>query len=283
MTFAVAGCATWGGLPAAAQTAAPPDALAIYDRTRETVARRVVPPYIAYTDYAAFARHGRIHAQHARVIIRMSDGKTNVTPIPDSPQDRLDTRPSVRDRPLVYPTTTFGLVKRRTGEAPSAYESASTPPPVAADTAGPRLIGHVSSNARDYDPTLVGTESLDGATVYHLTLVPRFDPEHHPIRALWVDTATYEPRRIAIEVWAQAGPVHSRPTVTVDFAPIDGVWLIAHASMDFVLRFTFLNYGGSAEYRISDVTFPAAEPDWLFDAAALARHLATAKSAAPPG
>jgi hypothetical protein len=177
----------------------------------------------------------------------------------------------VKDLPLVYPTTSFGLVQRRAGEAPSAYESASTPAPTASDA--PPVIGRVVATTRDYDPTLVGTETLDGATVYHLTLRPRFDPQHHPIRELYVDTTSFEPRRIAIEVWAAVGPVRSRPTVIADFAPVDGIWLIAHASMNFVLRFALLSYGGSAEFRTSEISFPPSEPDWMFDPAQLAAHL----------
>jgi hypothetical protein len=134
------------------------------------------------------------------------------------------------------------------------------------------VIGHVTSTSRDYIPTLVGTENLAGSDVYHLKLVPRFDPQHHPIRDLYVDTTTFDPRRIAIEVWAQAGPVTSRPTVTVDFAPVQGTWMIAHASMEFVLRLAFFNYGGNAEYRTSDISFPASEPDWMFDPKLLAAH-----------
>jgi hypothetical protein len=272
------GCTALAPRAAQSQTASPPaeppplDATAIYDRARATVAARSTPPFIAYTQYAAFIRHGKVQAEHARIVLRMADGRAYVTPVPDSPSDRIDTRPVVRDRPLVYPTTSFGLVKRRSGEASSLYEASSTPLP-SPEVSGPPVIGRVVSTARDYDPTLLGTEDLAGARVYHLKLVPRFDPQHHPIRDLYVDTTSFDPRRIAIEVWAAAGPVRSRPTVSVDFAPIDGTWLISHAAMDFVLRFAFLNYAGSAEFRTSDISFPAAEPDWMFDPKLLAEHL----------
>ncbi len=256
------------------------DATAIYDRTRAAIAARAVPPFIAYAQYAAFERRGKVQAERSQIIVRMADGKVNSTRVPASPDDRVDTQPAVKDRPLVYPTTSFGLVKRRGGESASAYESASSPAPEPAG--GPAVIGRVAAMSRDYDPTLVGTERLDGAAVYHLKLVPRFDPAHHPIRDVWIDTGSFNPRRIAIEVWAAAGPVRSRPTVTVDFAPVDGTWLIAHAGMDFALRFGFLSYSGSAELQISDVRFPAAEPDWMFDPQLLAAHLRAARDTAPP-
>jgi hypothetical protein len=256
---------------AAAQTPAATlaDALAIYDRTRAVVAARSIPPFIAYTQDAELIRHGKRRVERARIVLRMSDGKANVTPLAAG-SDRPTGGPHVEERPLVNPTTTFGLVRRRANEAPSAYEPRSTPMPESSDS--PTVIGHVKAANRDYDPRLVGTEILDGSPVYHLALVPRADPEHHPIRDLYVDTQTYQPRRMAIEVYAEAGPIHSRPTATVDFAPVDGTWLIDHASMDFVLRFAFFAYGGSGEFQISDVGFPPSEPDWLFDARGLSEH-----------
>jgi hypothetical protein len=268
-----------------AQTVAQPDgaaldAVAIYERARATVSARIIPPFIAYTQYAAFERRGKIEAQHDRIVIRTADGKVNDTPMADSPADRIDTRPLVRDRPLVYPTTTFGLVKRRAGEGPSVYESRSTPAPLP-EAGGPPVIGRVVSTSRDYDPTLIGVEDLAGAPVYHLKLVPRFDPRGHPIRDLYVDTRTFDPRRIDIELWAGAGPVRSRPTVSVDFAPVGGTWLIAHASMNFVLRLAFFTYGGSGEFRLSDASFPESEPDWMFDPGALKSHLSAGRDGGP--
>ncbi len=243
----------------------------IYDRARQTVAARSVPPFIAYTESTTFVSHGKARAQHERIILRTADGKVNVTRLPDSPADRVDTTPAIKDRPLVYPTTTFGLVRRRTGEVSSAYEPPT--PESSPAVAGPAIIGHVRSTTRDYDPTFVGTESLNGASVYHLRLVPRGDPVHRPIRDLYVDTTTFDPRRISIAIAAHAGPISSRPTVNVDFAPVEGIWLIAHATMDFVLRLAFFQYAGSADYRTSDISFPAGEPTWMFDATLLAEHL----------
>jgi hypothetical protein len=264
------------GTRAAAQpTSGPLDAITIYDRARSVVAARVVPPFIAYTQYVAFERHGKRKAERSRIILRTVDGKVNVTPIPESPHDRTDPRPAVRDRPLVYPTSTFGLVKRRTGEEPSMYEPKSSAPPATSD-GGPPVIGRVVSTERDYDPTLAGTQTLAGNSVYHLELMPRFDPRHHPIRDLYVDTTTFDPRRITIEVWAAAGPVRSRPTVTVDYAPVGGTWLIVHAGLDFVLRLAFFSYAGSGEFSTSDIRFPASEPDWMFDSKLLAEHLRAA-------
>lgn len=261
----------WCGLvdagPAGAQPV--PPATEIFDRAQQAAAARPQPAYIEYTQYAAFIRRGRTRTQTDRIILRTADGKTNVTPLDRSEHARVD------DRPLVFPTSTFGLVERPGNDAPSVLDNGPPSPP-----AGPPVIGRVRATARRYDVTFAGTERLDGAAVFHLVLVPRFDPRRNRIRALYVDTATFQPRRIVIEYFADRGPVRSRPTVTFDYAALRDTWLIAHATMDFVLRMAFVAYGGSGELRISDASFPGAEPDWLFDPAALAAHRA-APAAAP--
>ena len=64
---------------------------------------------------------------------------------------------------------------------------------------------------RDDDPTFVDIESLDGASVYHLKLVPRFRPDRNPIRG-----------------------------------PVKYVWMADHLTVDFNLRMAILAIAGSA-------------------------------------
>ena len=260
-------CALLGTEPAAAQ---PLSATDIFDRAEQAAAGRARPDFIEYTQYAAFIRRGRVRAQTDRIILRTADGKTNVTPA-----DGSNAETHVDDRPLVFPTSTFGLVERGAGGS-SLFDGRPEAPP------GPAVIGRVRATSRRYDVTLAGTEQLAGASVFHLVLVPRFDPSRNRIRALYVDTVTFQPRRIVIEYFAARGPVRSRPTVTFDYARIGDAWVIAHAAMDFVLRMAFVAYGGSGELRISDVRFPPVEPDWLFDRAALAAHRPTPSATAAP-
>lgn len=231
----------------------------IFDHAQQVAAARRQPAYIEYIQYAAFVRRGRTRNRTDRIILRTADGKTNVTPL-----DGSGAKVHVDDRPLVFPTSTFGLVDGPGNDGLSVLDNQPL--------GGPRVIGRVRATARRYDVTLEGTEQLDGASVFHLILVPRFDPRRNRIRAMFVDTATFQPRRIVIEYFAARGPVRSRPTVTFDYSPLGDTWLVAHAAMDFVLRMAFFAFGGSGELRISDASLPAAEPDWLFDRAALAVH-----------
>jgi hypothetical protein len=251
----------------------------IYDRARATVEARTTPPFISLREDESFTRHGRLNAYHDLLIVRTKDGKANLTMLPDSPRDRVDSKPQATD--ALFPMTVFGLVKRKPGEKPSMFESASTPEPTAAPDAAPKVIGGVKVVARDYDATLVGTETLDGASVYHLAMHPRFDPEHHPIRELYVDTTTFDPRRIAIQVYASAGPIKAKPTLYVDYKPVDGNWVISKLSGYIALRFGLLPYGGDIMYHASNQAFPASEPDYLFDAKLLSAHLKSVSVASP--
>jgi hypothetical protein len=243
----------------------------IYDRTRAVVNARTTPAFIVCHEDQALLRKGRVQATHDDFIFRTADGQANLTPTPDSPRDKIDATPQVTTG--LYPLTVFGLVKRKPGEKPSMYEVASTPQPEASPQAGIEVIGSVSTVARDYDAKLVGIETLDGTSVYHLEMQPRFDPAHHPIRQLYVDTASFDPRRIAIEVYANAGPISSRPTIVFDYTNIDGNWVITHAFGDFVLRMGPFAFGGSVDYRASEYRFPSSEPDYLFDKKLLAAHI----------
>jgi len=261
---------------ALAQTPAPDTtALEIYDKARAHVAARVLPPYIAYTTFAAIYRKGKTNATHQRIVLRTSDGHAYITPIPDSARDRIDTTPRASKRvDEIWPVSTFGFVPRKKAEHTSAFEAA--PVPSAAPTDSTVEIGRVRAVARTYEPTLVGTESIDGASVYHLKLVPRFAPDRNPIRDMWIDTSTYDPRRIAIEVYARVAHVTfaSHPIVYADYKRYDSVWMIDHLSVDFALRMLIVAFAGNAEYRTVDVTFPDSEPDWKFDADLLREHRA---------
>jgi hypothetical protein len=268
--------------PAPSTSAEPLTANDIYDRTRAVVSARTTPAFITLHEDQTLSRKGRIYASHDDLIIRTSDGEANETTVPDSPRDKVDTRPQVTTGGFT-PLTVFGLVKRKPGEKPSIYEVASTPEPepTPAQQGALTVIGSVKTVARDYAATFVGTETIDGTSVYHLAMRPRFDPKHHPIRDLYVDTTTFDPRRIEIEYYASQGPITSRPTITFDYTPVEGNWVIAHASTYIVARLGPLAYGGTLDYRASNHHFPTSEPDYLFDKKQLAAYLKAQSEKSP--
>ena len=68
--------------------------------------------------------------------------------------------------------------------------------PVPAASPGLREIAAVSTRTRTYDINLVGIEPVDGTPAYHLILHPVRDPGRYRLRDLWIDTQSYEPRKL---------------------------------------------------------------------------------------
>jgi hypothetical protein len=241
----------------------------IYDRARAAARASTLPPYLVYETHATFERKGKVKAEHYRVVLRTSDNKCYVTPLADSPRDRIDTAPRVDERPpYLSPFNTFGLIERRAGERPSLYEAPERP----AAAGEPPVIGNVTVVARAYDVSLIGTERLGGHAVYHLGLRPLRDPARNRLRELFVATDSYRLERAVIQAYGVAGPLRTRPLVTIEYAPAGGAQTIVRISVDVTLRAFFFAYGGHGEYRAERIETPATEPAWMFDAALLAEH-----------
>lgn len=280
LALALAACAAAAGAQTPGPAPQPPDANEIYDRARAAANAWTRPPFIAYSTLATFERKGRIKAERYRVVVRTSDGKSYVTPVADSPRDRIDTTPRVDEKPPYLSLfKTFGLADPPDAEKPASFEAPGTPAPAAS---APPLIAGVKVTARAYDVTLLGTEALGGQPVYHLALRPAFDPKHHRLRELFVTTDSYRLERSVIEAYAAAGPFSPHPFVTIDYAPVGGAQAIVRISVDITLRAFFIAYGGHGEFHAENLAAPATEPDWMFDAALLAEHVRTAASAPRP-
>ena len=68
--------------------------------------------------------------------------------------------------------------------------------PVPAASPGLREIAAVSTRTRTYDINLVGIEPVNGTPAYHLILHPVRDPGRYRLRDLWIDTQSYDPRKL---------------------------------------------------------------------------------------
>jgi hypothetical protein len=240
----------------------------IFARARAVAAQRTLPPYLQYRLDGAFEHRGKIERTHFRVTLRTSDGKAYVEPLQDSPRDRLDTTPYVADGPpYVWPARTFGLIPpTHAGSGGSSVFEEAAPSP--SPSLEPGTIGRVTAIRREYDVTLVGMETVDGATVYHLHLVPRIDPDTQHLRELYVDTTTFQTVREELAFLGVAGPVRVHPHATLDYVPFGSGWIIASGSGDFTARFGFFSYAGTIGMKISDVSAPANVPATTFDAPA---------------
>jgi hypothetical protein len=162
----------------------------IVSRAQTSWEARVVPPYVSFelpcadTFLAAQCESG----DTARFKVRMSDGRTYARTV------RVPGIELMCGGFITGPATTPLGFFRSIDANDVAAAIAPSPPPqnFAPDPFGPKAIASVVAVNRAYTVRLVGVESLDGESVYRLQLVPNYDPEHHPLRELWIDTATFE-------------------------------------------------------------------------------------------
>ncbi len=266
-------------LPAIVATPAPSlDGRSIFLRARAAVDAAPVPPYIVFTfqNYTSEANLGGFqHKDRLRVAVRTSDGHAFVQTLRLSEGMFVNSEPAVvGDNGIApntgfyrlgdFPAADFGM--RRSQMRPGVFESQSAPEPTPAPDA-PRLLATVSAQSIPYDIERLGDDKIDDRAMYHLRLSPVRDPNHNILRELWIDTDTFLPRRYLVDRYV-GHPMEFHYRVTVDAARLSQY---------------LLNYGGhgqlqsgkrvaDAEWEISDVSFPAALPDWIFDPATFRLH-----------
>jgi hypothetical protein len=141
------------------------------------------------------------------------------------------------------------------------------------DVSALRVIANVAAFARpDYAIDLVGIETVDDHSTYHLRLRPLTDPAKHNLRDLWVDVTTYDLWKAhyigtygGYGLYASDGL--SQSDVTAYFKPVLKYWIVSHMVWTY-------DYKGHIDYDTStvEIAFPSALPDWLFDADAYAQH-----------
>jgi hypothetical protein len=103
----------------------------------------------------------------------------------------------------------------------------------------------------------LGDTTVDGRPVYHLSLDPLRNPTRNVLRQMWIDKESFLPvRYLALRTVADPDEYFTY-LITVNCADIDGHLVNIDAQG--------ISPNGEGKWRISDVTFPADEPDWVFD------------------
>jgi hypothetical protein len=235
-------------------------------------------------DYVAFTLQDHTQKQHSleqerlRILVRSSDGHAFVVPLQDAggntPHEGAGIAASSFDRWTAlyrigdFPLADFGLRKHGSGR-PGIFEASGTPQPEPIDT---RVIASVRVVNIPYRIVDLGDSSIDGHAVYHLGLRPRYDAGHHVLRQMWIDKRSLLPRRYIAERFV-GGPISFRYLVTVNTAVIDGHLVNTDADGHFnVNRALIIHYSGEGRWTVSDISFPAAPPSWLFDPDTFAQH-----------
>jgi len=138
--------------------------------------------------------------------------------------------------PSLSPRYSFGLQRSVIVDSPEAAD--------ANEGAGLRTIGRVKTIGRDYDITVLGTETIDGRPAYHLKLVPVRSPDRFRLRELWASVDTFATLRLIVARNFSSGPPLGT-SWTVDFTSVDGTQYITSECADHSLRVdrtTYTNY-----------------------------------------
>ncbi len=279
-------CALVGTVSVAlAQSTSPPQAPAlnadqIYFKAVEVLRNLPEPPYIAYT----LTMDGEV-LRHTgstvdRVVLRSSDGMLFAHPVSSDgkPVDSAKVPDSIADTDL---SPDFMMVMQRNAgkKAQSSIFGLSlgamaTPGPQdAAD--GLKTVGSVRVIYNShYDVTLEGVQPFPGCSpsVYHLALRARRDPMDNPVRAMWIDTQTFNLCMVSLGAMLDEGPFHAPVSADVTFSRHGRYWLADQINVGGRSRFMFISASMAFRVGYSDVSFPATEPAWMFDPKLYAQH-----------
>lgn len=251
----------------------------IYWRAQAAVNRLAEPAYIAFTfenQGFTFMNHHQataVRRELIRVLMRVSNGVAVVvvlkneigedisapraTVVVDS-NDYFDVSNVVRL--AEFPLADFGL-RYATPSRPSFFEPAG-PSPKGSQLQVIATV--VAFKPPPYHIVDLGDASIGGRVVYHLGLDPTENPTHNVLRQMWVDKATFLPvRYVAMRSVATPADYYTY-LVTVNDIEIAGHLVNVNA--------TGKNKYGLSAWRISDVSFPDTEPDWVFDRTQWAAH-----------
>lgn len=213
------------------------DPYQIYGRTRDAWTAQRYPQYLSYTIAVRVNERGVEKIKHYHAIYDSGANKVHVAAVSDEEHANppvptgvtIHLLPKRQGRtlfdkrvgnpgeavdylgiPMLAPNYSFGLgtpfgVADSQGDdlvAQIRSEYHDPAPPQQAQQPAPgsplKSIASVTAIAHTYRIQLAGIETIDGADCYHLTLQPARDPQRFRLRDVWVDTRTFETRRVLV-------------------------------------------------------------------------------------
>lgn len=131
-----------------------------------------------------------------------------------------------------------------------------------------QLLSEVKIDAKDaYRISLAGMEMYAGHRAYHLAIENvGGDPNDHPLRTLLVDSETFRPLQVVIEVGQRGMLYGGGLTLSANFGAAGGYWLSTSGSVIGNGHFAFIRVRGTYTYSASDFVFPPELPKSMFNA-----------------
>jgi hypothetical protein len=251
----------------------------IYWQAQAAVNRLAEPAYIAFTfenQGFTFMNHHQATAlrrELIRVLLRTSDGVGVIVALKNmigediahphaavvvEPNDYLAVSNAARLGD--FPLTDFGL-RYGTRSRPGFFEPEGPSPRASPLQVIATVVAFKTPPYRIVD---LGDTTIDERPAYHLGLDPIDNPTHNVLRQMWIDKATFLPvRYVAMRTVISPADYYTY-LVTVNAIEIAGHLVNVDAAGE--------NKYGRAAWRISDVSFPDSEPDWVFDHTQWAAH-----------
>ena len=242
---------------------------------RAAISHLAVPPYVACTLQDNGRTDNSVQQERLRVLVRASDGAAVVVAL-KTPSGVDVAHPS----PLLVHTASYGSLSyiSRLGDftlydfglryeaptRPGLFDAPETPRPRATPL---RNIAVVRAYNPGYRITDLGDTTIGDRPVHNLGLTPIRDPGHHVLREMWIDSATSLPLRYLAELPVQypdSGQVVEHD-VAIDTALIDGHLTNSRVDGRFRIIVGPGETDGTVQWNVSQVSFPANEPDWVFD------------------
>jgi len=112
-----------------------------------------------------------------------------------------------------------------------------------------------------YDARVIGSEAMNGISVWILELKAKVDDVAYASRKQWIDRERYVP--LKEELYAKSGQLLKRATLD-DVIKIDGRWFPTT-----IIFKDMLKQGDGTEFRITGIKFNQQIPDYIFTKAAL--------------
>ncbi len=112
-----------------------------------------------------------------------------------------------------------------------------------------------------YDARVTGNEAIDGRDTYVLELKATVDDIAYDSRKMWIDRDRFVP--LKEELYAKSGQLLKRTTLS-DVRQIDGRWFPTT-----ILYKDMLKQGKGTEFRITEIRFNQAIPEYIFTKASL--------------
>lgn len=245
--------------------AAGADPYQIFGQARNVFAQQRYPQYLTYTVAVHVTERGVDKAKHYHLAYDAKDAKIFVNPVSDeervAPPDPYGVTFHLRPKrqyktlfdkkvgnpgeavdylgvPMISPTYSFGMsdTVSEGDQNPDALVQEirkefndPTPPLKAREIVNdPKMktIAVVVGYRRRYNITLDGIENIDGHDCYHLSLRPAYRSTKLRLRELWIDTQTYETRKLV----SAANFTGSRVPWLITFDELGGVLYIANES-----------------------------------------------------